>query len=397
MDTLTFAMVEDEDAGLGRLEVLLPQIVRNYADKTPIDRNPCGGTTQRYTIADNIHWSVVSDASSYFSWNAKGEAPQIEPKSDSSMGSTDWKFVGQPVDGYGYRDLPLIVGVKDELQLHVNLRNICGTSQSPALSVIPKPAVTQAPTITPASICLGAKLGFDCKEVDNALEYHWTFPWAPKKDITEIPHVDVPTVTDDNGDVKVRAYNECGFGPEATFNAMVIHTPKAPLPDWNPQGTYDYDNDTVTDVVCLHGGARRSSARDIQISNVVADDCDSLCSIIVTGMPDEPVRNVWLNNIRLHFRGGGAKELVNKEYREQGTNYPEPKFAGQTPAYGLYARHVTGLHVNDLTFSYADADFRPAVVLDDVDKATLRDIYAPTEAGVDKIVLFNCKDIDIKE
>ena len=142
---------------------------------------------------------------------------------------------------------------------------------------------------------------------------------------------------------------------------------------------------------------RRSSARDIQISNVVADDCDSLCSIIVTGMPDEPVRNVWLNNIRLHFRGGGAKELVNKEYREQGTNYPEPKFAGQTPAYGLYARHVTGLHVNDLTFSYADADFRPAVVLDDVDKATLRDIYAPTEAGVDKIVLFNCKDIDIKE
>ena len=257
MDTLTFAMVEDEDAGLGRLEVLLPQIVRNYADKTPIDRNPCGGTTQRYTIADNIHWSVVSDASSYFSWNAKGEAPQIEPKSDSSMGSTDWKFVGQPVDGYGYRDLPLIVGVKDELQLHVNLRNICGTSQSPALSVLPKPAVTQAPTITPASICLGSKLGFDCKEVDNALEYHWTFPWAPKKDITEIPHVDVPTVTDDNGDVTVRAYNECGFGPEATFNAMVIHTPKAPLPDWNPQGTYSYDNDTVTDVVCLHGGGIR--------------------------------------------------------------------------------------------------------------------------------------------
>lgn len=142
---------------------------------------------------------------------------------------------------------------------------------------------------------------------------------------------------------------------------------------------------------------RKSSARDIQISNVVADDCDSLCSIIVTGMHDEPIQNVYLNNIRLQFRGGGAKESVNKQYREQDTNYPEPKFAGETPAYGLYARHVTGLHANDLSFSYVNPEYRPAVVLDDVKDATMRDIYAPTENGVDKIVLFNCENVNIKE
>ncbi|MDE6194030.1 MAG: right-handed parallel beta-helix repeat-containing protein [Muribaculaceae bacterium] len=140
---------------------------------------------------------------------------------------------------------------------------------------------------------------------------------------------------------------------------------------------------------------RRSSARDIQISNVVADDCDSLCSIIVTGMPDEPVRNVWLNNIRLHFQGGGAKELVNKEYREQGTNYPEPKFAGQTPAYGLYARHVVGLNADNLTFTYDRPEFRPAVVLDDVRNSIIRNIDAPTEPGVEKIVMFNCENIEL--
>lgn len=140
---------------------------------------------------------------------------------------------------------------------------------------------------------------------------------------------------------------------------------------------------------------RKSSARDIQISNVVADDCDSLCSIIVTGMPDEPVRNVWLNNIRLHFRGGGTKELVNKEYREQGTNYPEPKFAGETPAYGLYARHVVGLNANNLTFSYERPEYRPAVVLDDVRDSKIDDIDAPTEPGIEKIVLFNCENVDI--
>lgn len=138
---------------------------------------------------------------------------------------------------------------------------------------------------------------------------------------------------------------------------------------------------------------RNSSARDIQISNVVADDCDSLCSIIVTGLPQEPIRNVWLNNIRLNFKGGGAKKLVSKQYREQGTNYPEPKFAGQTPAYGLYARHVEGLRANDLTFSYERPEYRPAVVLDDVKDSSLRDINAPTEAGVEKIVMFSCDNV----
>lgn len=142
---------------------------------------------------------------------------------------------------------------------------------------------------------------------------------------------------------------------------------------------------------------RKSSARDIQISNVVADDCDSLCSIIVTGLPDEPIRNVWLDNIRLHFKGGGARELVNKEYREQADNYPEPKFAGWTPAYGLYARHVSGLHANNLTFTYSRPDYRPAVVLDDVTDSSISNVDAPVEPGVDKVVMFRCGDVRISD
>ena len=138
-----------------------------------------------------------------------------------------------------------------------------------------------------------------------------------------------------------------------------------------------------------------SSARDIQISNVIADDCDSLCSIIVTGMKDEPVRNVWLSSIRLYFKGGGGKELAGKDYREQGTNYPEPKFAGWTPAYGLYARHVEGLYVNDVTFRYERPDYRPAVMLDDVRRATLRAIDAPTEEGIEKVVSIKSEQIEV--
>lgn len=141
---------------------------------------------------------------------------------------------------------------------------------------------------------------------------------------------------------------------------------------------------------------KNSTAKDIQISNVMIQDCDSLCSIIVTGLPEEPIRNVWLNNIRIQFRGGGARELAGKQYREQGTNYPEPKFAGQTPAYGLYARHVEGLYVNDVTFSVMCPEFRPAIVLDDVKGATIRALDAPVEDGVDRIMTINSKDIRIE-
>ena len=109
---------------------------------------------------------------------------------------------------------------------------------------------------------------------------------------------------------------------------------------------------------------QRSSARDIYINNVIADDCDSLCSIIITGMKDEPIRNVSLANIRIQYRGGGKR--VTTPYREQGTNYPEPKFAGPTPAYGLYARHVDGLYLDNVRFELMSPDERPDIVLEEV-------------------------------
>lgn len=129
-----------------------------------------------------------------------------------------------------------------------------------------------------------------------------------------------------------------------------------------------------------------STGADIQISNVIADDVDSLAGIIVTGMPDQPLRNIALNNIRITYRGGGTADLAKREYREQGTNYPEPRFAGPTPAYGLYARHVDGLDINHVTFHTKKTDYRPAVMLDDVKNESITDLKAPEVKGVKKIV-----------
>ena len=109
---------------------------------------------------------------------------------------------------------------------------------------------------------------------------------------------------------------------------------------------------------------RMSSARDIYINNVIADDCDSLAGIIITGMESEPIRNVSLSNIRIQYRGGGKR--VETPYREQGTNYPEPRWAGPTPAYGLFARHVDGLRLHNVQFELMRPDERPDIIIEDV-------------------------------
>jgi len=114
-----------------------------------------------------------------------------------------------------------------------------------------------------------------------------------------------------------------------------------------------------------------SSARDIYINNVIADDCDSLAGIIVTGMEGAPIRNVTLSNIRVQYRGGGKK--TDQPYREQATHYPEPRWAGPTPAYGLFARHVDGLRLRNVKFELMRPDERPDIILDDVQNADLED------------------------
>lgn len=121
-----------------------------------------------------------------------------------------------------------------------------------------------------------------------------------------------------------------------------------------------------------------SRGQNIMISNIQALDCDSLSGIIVTGMKEAPLKNISLSNIYIEYRGGGTKEQAQKPYPELEKKYPEPgKFLGATPAYGLYARHVDGLKVNNVEFALKKEDERPMVVLDDVMNEKLQNITGP--------------------
>ena len=120
-----------------------------------------------------------------------------------------------------------------------------------------------------------------------------------------------------------------------------------------------------------------SSARDIVISNMVANDCDSLSGIQITGMPGHPVENIHLSDIHLRYRGGMTRQ-VSTDYPELGTSYPEvAKFLGTCPAYGLFARHVRGLYVSDVTIRLDQPDSRPCIITSDVEDLHLHRVDTP--------------------
>ena len=109
-----------------------------------------------------------------------------------------------------------------------------------------------------------------------------------------------------------------------------------------------------------------SRARNILISNVIADGVGKMSGIQIMGLPGEPLEGIRLENIRLISDGGGTKEDAAINPDELGTGYPEPKKMGTLPAYGIFARHVKDLELANIHLSFLKDDFRPAAAFEDI-------------------------------
>ena len=136
--------------------------------------------------------------------------------------------------------------------------------------------------------------------------------------------------------------------------------------------------------------------QNVTISNIVATGCSPIgCSI--TGLPEHAIENVTLSNIHLGFEGGGSKEDAAREVPEKPESYPESTMFGTLPAYGFYCRHVKGLGFQNLRFETSSADYRHAVVFDDVSDAVLDSLDAPFAAGAAGMVrCTNSQDVLIR-
>jgi len=122
--------------------------------------------------------------------------------------------------------------------------------------------------------------------------------------------------------------------------------------------------------------------RNILISNVIATGIDTMSGVHITGLPGYNVENVRLQNIRLSYKGGGTKADAERVPPELDKGYPEPRRIGVTPAYGVFARHVTGLELSDIRLEFEKEDLRPAIVCVDVDGLEIDNLKAHVASGV---------------
>jgi polygalacturonase len=167
-------------------------------------------------------------------------------------------------------------------------------------------------------------------------------------------------------------------------------------------------------------GVPIGSIRHVNISNVTISDADQRYPCAIAGLPDHPIEDVTLSNIRILFRGGLTLEDIAKQpaslvnsffFRAAGgvpprepfdtpereKEYPEPSMFGLLPAYGFFIRHAAGIDLNDVSVAYMHEDQRPAFVLDDVNGADFHHVKARKAPGRASLHLVNVHNFTTEE
>jgi hypothetical protein len=121
-------------------------------------------------------------------------------------------------------------------------------------------------------------------------------------------------------------------------------------------------------------------------------------AIIACGIPGYKIEDVTLENIEIVMPGAG-----NPLYAYRGTSaedldgipemidwYPEFSQWKELPAWAMFLRHCKGFTLNNVSFKAAAADYRPAVVADDVESLKLVGITynEPASDGKEQVVAY---------
>ena len=97
----------------------------------------------------------------------------------------------------------------------------------------------------------------------------------------------------------------------------------------------------------------------------------------IVGLPGHPISDITLKNITITTAGGARREVAEVPLEklslvpEQADRYPEFSMFGELPAWGVYVRHAKNIVFEKVDLRAVAADFRPAMVFDDVQSPTL--------------------------
>ncbi len=128
-----------------------------------------------------------------------------------------------------------------------------------------------------------------------------------------------------------------------------------------------------------------SRMRNVRISNVVMDGVNKVAGIIITGIPEQSLENIRLENIRMTTLGLGTLKDAQKIIPEAGA-YPRANWAGDLSAYGIFARHIKGLELADIQIDFKKPEMRPAARFENIDGLVIDHFKARVGEGVEVAV-----------
>jgi polygalacturonase len=143
------------------------------------------------------------------------------------------------------------------------------------------------------------------------------------------------------------------------------------------EGTLDdvkISNVTMHDVTTpLHLSLRKgNTAGRISIDRLTATGCYR-AALSIESWADNPIEHVTLRDVTMEFTGGGTAEQAKAEVRTPGVD------ARPLPAWGLYARHVTQLDLENVRLDVAKEDARPAFIADGIDTLSIDELRFPKD------------------
>ena len=144
-------------------------------------------------------------------------------------------------------------------------------------------------------------------------------------------------------------------------------------------------------------GTPVGALRRINISNVVIySENPRYCSMIM-GIPGHPVEDVKMSNILIRIKGGAPSEQAEEQVPEKIKGYPDPQEFGKLPAYGFFIRHAKNIELNQVEMVLENNDYRPAIIMDDVDGARLNHVKMAKVGQVPSLELNQSRNVVIEK
>ncbi|PYF72645.1 glycoside hydrolase family 28 protein [Pedobacter nutrimenti] len=127
--------------------------------------------------------------------------------------------------------------------------------------------------------------------------------------------------------------------------------------------------------------------RNVKAKAAEVSQLKSPSGILITGVPGHYIKNLRLQDIEISLAGGGTVEHSRQVVPEAIDQYPEVKtFGPVVPAYGIWARHVEGLKLINITFKLSGNDQRPALVCEDGKNITLKGWNIPETKNAESVI-----------